>query len=250
MCTFVILRRPGGDWPVIVGANRDEMIGRPWRAPARHWSDRPEVVGGLDDLAGGSWLGVNDHGVVAAVLNRFGTLGPAAGKRSRGELVLEALDHADALAASEALADLDPAAYRPFNLMLADNRDAFWLRHAAEDEREIEVRPVKPGLSMIASGELDDPESARIRDYLPRFRAAPMPAPESGNWSAWERLLAADEHDAAAGPRGAMRFVTEGGFATVSSALLALPAPGPDRRPVFRFLSRQPPAAAWDDVPV
>jgi uncharacterized protein with NRDE domain len=250
MCTFVILRRPGGEWPVIVGANRDEMIGRPWRAPARHWPDRPEVVGGLDELAGGSWLGVNDHGVVAAILNRFGTLGPATGKRSRGELVLEALDHADALAASEALADLDPAAYRPFNLMLADNRDAFWLRHAAEDEREIEVRPVKPGVSMIASGELDDPLSARIRDYLPRFRAAAPPDPERGDWAAWERLLAADGHAAEAGPRGAMRFVTEDGFATVSSALLALPPPGPDRRPVFRFLSCQPPVPTWDDVPV
>ena len=32
-------------------------------------------------------------------LNRKGTLGPATGKRSRGELVLEALDHAEARAA-------------------------------------------------------------------------------------------------------------------------------------------------------
>jgi hypothetical protein len=250
MCTFVILRRPGEAWPVIIGANRDEMIGRPWRAPARHWPDRPEVVGGLDELAGGSWLAVNDHGVVAAALNRFGTLGPAAGKRSRGELVLEALDHADALSASEALADLDPTAYRPFNLMLADNRDAFWLRHAGEDEREIEVRPVKPGVSMIASGELDDPASARIRAYLPQFRAAASPDPDAGDWAAWERLLAAEEGDPAAGPRGAMRFVTDTGFATVSSALIGLPAPSPESRPAFRFLSRQPPGPAWDDVTV
>ena len=68
--------------------------------------------------------------MVAAVLNRVGSLGPAAGKRSRGELVLEALDHADAAAAAKALADLDPEAYRPFNLLIADARDAFWLRHA------------------------------------------------------------------------------------------------------------------------
>ena len=41
--------------------------GRPWKAPARHWPDRPNVVAGLDELAGGSWLGMNDEGVVAAV---------------------------------------------------------------------------------------------------------------------------------------------------------------------------------------
>lgn len=118
MCTLVLLRRPDHDWPLIVGANRDEMVDRPSRAPGRHWPDRPEILGGLDVLSGGSWLAMNDHGLVAAVLNRRGSLGPAAGKRSRGELVLEALDHADASAAAWALADLDPGAYRSFNLSL------------------------------------------------------------------------------------------------------------------------------------
>src|SRR3546814_5219481 len=96
MCTVVILRRPGEAWPLIVAANRDELLDRTWREPARHWPDRPEVVAGLDELAGGSWLGLNDHGIVAAILNRRHSLGPAPDKRSRGELVLDALDHADA----------------------------------------------------------------------------------------------------------------------------------------------------------
>src|SRR3981189_2346500 len=89
MCTLVILRRPEHDWPVIIGANRDEMIDRPAKPPGRHWADRAEVVAGLDLLAGGSWLGINDWGVAAAVLNRHGSLGPAAGLRSRGEIVLQ-----------------------------------------------------------------------------------------------------------------------------------------------------------------
>ena len=104
MCTVIILRRPDHEWPVIIGANRDEMNNRPWKPPARHWEDRPDVIAGLDETAGGTWLGVNEDGVVAAVLNRFGTLGPAEGKRSRGELPLEALDHADAVDAAQALA--------------------------------------------------------------------------------------------------------------------------------------------------
>src|SRR5881275_177014 len=120
MCTLAILRRPEHEWPVVIGANRDEMIDRPAAAPARHWPDRPEVVAGLDKLAGGSWLGLNDWGVAAAILNRHGSLGPAAGRRSRGELVLEALDHADAVDAAAALTHLDPAAYRTFNLIVAD----------------------------------------------------------------------------------------------------------------------------------
>src|SRR5271155_5180323 len=144
MCTLVILRRPEHVWPVIIGANRDEMIGRPAAPPARHWPDRPEVIAGLDRLAAGSWLGINDWGVAAAVLNRHGSLGPAAGRRSRGELVLEALGHADATDAAMALSHLDPDAYRTFNLIVADNRDGFWLRHA--DTRQVEIRPLKEGL--------------------------------------------------------------------------------------------------------
>ena len=132
MCTLVILRRPGHAWPLVLAANRDELRSRPARPPARHWPDRPHVVAGLDELAGGTWLGVNDDGMAAAVLNRRGSLGPAPGKRSRGELVLDALDHAEAYIAADALRALDPAAYRPFNLVLADAVDAFVLVHAGD----------------------------------------------------------------------------------------------------------------------
>src|SRR5262245_38219118 len=107
LCTVVILRRPDHDWPLILGANRDEMRDRAWLPPARHWPDRPEVRAGRDEEAGGTWLGINDHGVVAAILNRPGTLGRAPFTRSRGELALEALDHADAADAVGALEDLD-----------------------------------------------------------------------------------------------------------------------------------------------
>src|ERR1700747_1544316 len=151
MCSLVILRRPEHAWPVVIGANRDEMIDRPAKPPGRHWPDRAEVGAGLDRLAGGSWLGVNDWGVAAAVLNRHGSLGPVLGKRSRGELVLEALDHADAAAAAEALSDLDPAPYRTFNLIIADESHGFWLRHAGGPR--VEAKPLKVGLSMIAAGD-------------------------------------------------------------------------------------------------
>jgi len=247
MCTLVLLRRPDADWPVIVGANRDEMIARPWQAPARHWPDRPEVVAGLDELAGGSWLGINDHGVVAGILNRVGSLGPAPGQRSRGELVLEALDHADAADAAKALAAIDPRAYRTFNMIIADNRDAFWLRHADESGKtRIEARPIAPGLAMIAAGELDDPTLTRLNLYRPRFATAPPPDPSRGDWSAWEALLG-DPGDG--NPMEAMKFVTDRGFATVSSALIALPSHAkPDLKPRFRFAGHLPQATPWHDI--
>ena len=249
MCTLVILRRPEDDWPVLIGANRDEMIDRPARPPGRHWPDRAEIVAGLDLLAGGSWFGVNDWGVAAAVLNRHGSLGPAAGTRSRGELVLEALDHADAVAAAAALSDLDPAAYRSFNLIVADNRDAFWLRHRGAGA--IEVRPVPDGLSIIAAGDLGALTTPRLALAKPRFRAAPPPDPDRGDWTSWQDLLADDTAPPGAPTDAALRFRTPRGFATVSSALVALPAaPSPERRTVFRYAGWLPESAPWCNVDV
>lgn len=222
MCTAVLLRRSGHPWPLLVAANRDEMIDRPWLAPGRHWPDRPDVTAGLDSLAGGTWMGMNDHGLLAGILNRVGTLGPMKGKRSRGELPLEALDHAEARAAVAAMAELDPSAYRPFNMVVADRRDAFWLRHT---ERAIEVLEVPEGLSMLTAHDLNDPGgSPRQRLYLPRFRRAPAPEPERGDWSAWQRLLASREFEGTSGRDEAMCVVTDTGFCTVSSSLIALPA--------------------------
>ena len=246
MCSVVILRRPGAAWPLLLAANRDEMSNRPWLPPGRHWPDRPWVVAGMDRQAGGSWLGLNDYGLVAGVMNRAKSLGPAAGKRSRGELVLEALDHADAEVAASALGALDPGAYRPFNMVLADNRDAFWIRNAGA---AIEVAPVPEGLSMLTAHELNDGAgSRRIRHFLPLFRAAPVPDPMAGDWRTWQALLASRERAAGGSLHDAMTIVGENGFETLSSALVALPAPGADAKPVLLFAAGRPDRNAYAAV--
>lgn len=251
MCTVVILRRPGSPWPLILAANRDELITRPWSAPARHWPDRGHVVAGRDAEAGGTWLALCDDGVVAAILNRRGSLGPQPGKRSRGELPLEAVDHAEARVAAQALADLEPTSYRSFNLVVADFRDAFWLR---SDGESIEKHPIPEGLSMITAGELNDTAtSERVRHHLPRFRAAPTPDPAADDWFAWEALLASEDREAGAEMGGAMNIATDHGFGTVSSSLIALPDPthtisGPNTRPVWKFCAGRPGALPFQAV--
>lgn len=240
MCTLVMLCRPGHEWPVLIAANRDEMLDRTWSAPARHWPDRPEVVAGRDELAGGSWLGINDDGVVAGILNRMGSLGPGDGKRTRGELVLEALDHSDAAAAAEALASLDGTAYRSFNLILADNSGAFWLRH--DGNTAIDCHAIPPGFSMFTAYDRNSPESPRVRLHLPRFESAPVPDPEQADWHIWQKLLASQENDNKNETSdSAMCVVTRLGFGTVNASVLALPAPSsPPRRPVWRFAPGPP----------
>lgn len=238
MCTVLILRRPDHRWPILIAANRDEMTGRPWLPPARHWKDRINVVGGLDELAGGSWLGLNDQGVTAAMLNRMGTLGPQQGKRSRGELVLEALDHADAVDAADALIHLDANAYRPFNMVIADNRDAFWLRCDGQSLRAI---PLADGFTMLTAFESNDAADPRIRTFLPRFQSAAVPEPDEGQWRDWQALLASKAPGGQLDREAGLTFQLDNGFGTRSSALIALPSVDhPEIEPVFLFAPGPP----------
>ena len=252
MCTLIALYRPGHEWPVLIAANRDEMAGRTSRPPARHWADRRNVVAGLDELGGGSWFGLNDDGVAAGIMNRAGTLGPAAGKRSRGELVLEALDHADAEAAAQALSHINPAAYRGFNLIIADSVRMYWLRHdEAGTAGRVDVIPVAPGLSMFTAHDRNDVTSTRIRHYLPLAQAAPVPDPERGDWSGWRKILESRTAGAGDGSLAAMNVQTAEGFGTVSSLLLALPARERfETKPRFLFAAGRPDEAPFVPVPL
>ncbi|MCW9033993.1 MAG: NRDE family protein [Rhodospirillales bacterium] len=246
MCTVIILRRPGHAWPLLIAANRDEMQGRPSQAPARHWPDRSDVTAGLDELAGGTWMAINEYGVVSAILNRRNSLGPEDGFRSRGEIPLEAVDHADASVSVEALCQIEPTSYRPFNLVIADSQNAYWIKNTGDSIEKAEI-PV--GLSMITAYDLNDEESPRVKTFLHRFRDAQRPDVDKGEWSAWQSLLGNRLHDAneqamgdsESGPLGAMNVVTNIGFGTVSSSLIAVPSLDREGvKPVWLFCQGRP----------
>jgi len=243
MCTLVLLYRPGHAWPLIVAGNRDERLDRPWDPPGRHWPGQPGVIGGRDRLAGGSWMASRDDGLVASVMNRSDTLGPAAGRRSRGELVLLALGQAGARQAAHVLAGHDPLLYRPYNLVVADRDGAWWVAHRSDAPGSTPACvPLEPGLHMLTAMDLDDAGCPRIRAHLPAFRRAPPPAPATGDFGAWEALLSADGGD---DPAAAMSRRAHAGFGTVCSTILSVPANG---RPRWRQSTGAPHATPYQAI--
>ena len=225
MCALIILRQPNHDWPLIIAANRDEKKDRPSQPPGRHWPDRGYVTAAQDLLAGGSWLGVNDYGLVAGILNGSGALRPEPNLRSRGELTLEALDHAEAKAVAKAFLELNPYAYRPFNLFVGDAINAFCISSQDESGKlGMRLAKIPMGVSMLTEKGLNDTSSPRVRHYLPSFIEAPSPEPSKNTWSAWKELLAAKEFEDGARPTDAMTIPADDGFGTVSSSLIALPS--------------------------
>ena len=235
MCTVILLRRPGHAWPLLIAANRDERLDRAWDPPRPWWPDRPGIVGGRDRSAGGTWMAMGGSRVIAAVLNRPGSLGPAPGKRSRGELPLVAAAQADAGAAARRIAALPAADWRPFNLVVADSRRAIFLRGLGAGA--IEATELPEGVTMATAHDPNDVDSPRIRRHLPRFRAGPAPEPDAEDWTAWETLLADDAPDPVDGTAAMLNIAPVGGFGTVCSSLLALGARGQAR---WRFCPGRP----------
>lgn len=207
MCSIILHIDAGG---VFIAANRDEMSTRLWDPPAEYW---PGICGGRDRLGGGTWAALNRHGVFAALLNREGTLGPAAGKTSRGMLPLQALAHDSALSAATSLSKLDSTAYRSFNLVIADAQGAFLLRGLEHGTPE--PQRLRTGVTMITSGEPNDLTMPRIARHLKSFQATPT--------QLWGELLA-DE----GGTRLEQLNIPPpaGGFGTVCALLAALPIQG------------------------
>ncbi|HEV3067516.1 MAG TPA: NRDE family protein, partial [Streptosporangiaceae bacterium] len=127
MCTVVISLAPAEPMPLLLLGFRDELTGRPWQPPARHWPGSP-LVGGRDEQAGGTWLAVHPQiPRVACVLNGRGAQAPPQARHSRGELPLRA-----AAEGQQALRDLRDqlstlASYDPFLLICADLSSALML---------------------------------------------------------------------------------------------------------------------------
>jgi hypothetical protein len=180
---------------------------------------------------------MNRHGVIATVLNRPGTLGPAAGKRSRGELPLMALDHPTAAAAARAIARLDSSAWRGFNMVLADSTGAFFIRGIGGGRPQAKQLPL--GVSMVTAHDPNDLDSPRTARHLPRFRTAETTGPD--RWDRWRDILA-DRRGAATEQ---INVEPRDGFGTVCSSFVSLPAGG---RPIWLFAPGPPHEAEFHPV--
>jgi uncharacterized protein with NRDE domain len=125
-------------------------------------------VGGKDLWANGTWLGLNEHGLMAGLLNRrTADYGPAnPNLRSRGLLCLDVLGHADAESAARFVATQQGTAYNAFNLLFATRKAAYVAYNRGGD---IEVVSLTPGLHLLTNADVDDFECPRISRAYGRF---------------------------------------------------------------------------------
>jgi uncharacterized protein with NRDE domain len=135
-----------GESPLLA-ANRDEAYARPFRAPSRWVADTP-FWAPRDEEEGGTWIGVNRNGLLAAITNRS-RLEETPGLESRGHLVAGALARpllAEAAAWLEG--DLARAPRNPCQLFLMQGSRAVYY---AVDQRGAERRELAPGIHVLSN---------------------------------------------------------------------------------------------------
>ena len=167
MCTLAIYYRTSLDFPIVVAANRDEFYARA-SAPAQRLVEAPWVVGGQDLVAGGTWLGVNAHHLVAGILNRRSNRAPDPACRSRGHLCLDVLREATMADAVAHVCGDSGTLYNPFNLLLASPDGACVVGNISG---RMVPTTLTPGLHLLTNLELDDVECPRIAKSYGLFDA-------------------------------------------------------------------------------
>jgi hypothetical protein len=257
MCTAIVSVGP----VLLLAGIRDEFTGRAWQPPARHWPQYPGLTGGLDLVAGGTWLAVaaGDRRV-ACVLNGRGALAPAASRRSRGILPLQA-------AAEGKLAQAELADFDPFHLLTAEPGRA---ELVSWDGARLTGQELAQGLHVIVNSGLDsdllaagstgepggagrEHELARLGYFLPRLRSAGRPDPRTRlpfarAWGDWVPLMNGD----GLAPDDPRALIVRHDFGdgrvwgTTSISLVAL-APAEVR---YDFTGHPGDPSAWEPVPL
>jgi uncharacterized protein with NRDE domain len=163
MCTLVAAVGQFPGYPLVVAANRDERLDRA-ASPPRRWPGPVPFIAPKDEVAGGTWLGVNARGLFVGITNRFGVpVDPK--RRSRGQIVVDALAAPSARELHERMARFPAAAFNPFHLLYTDGKDAFVTWYDGESRQQAELGR---GLHVVTERSLGGDDKARselIHDY-------------------------------------------------------------------------------------
>lgn len=236
MCMMALLYKMARSAPVLVAANREEDFDRPTQAP-KIQPGTPRVVCGIDRKAGGTWLGVNQYGLFAAVTSRRKSLVPAE-PRSRGLLCRELLNLRTAKeAAKHAATELATGVYAGANYICADADYAA----VVYGGNRIEIVELPPGLHLLTNADLNDPHDPR-HEFVRRMLS--LHTLDSAVTFLAVANQAFSRRPDASGRRGVI--ITGNEYGTVSSTLLSLPEK--IQKSVYHYAPGPPCDHSYDDL--
>ena len=164
MCLILVAWQSHPDYPLVIAANRDEFYARRTR-PAAWWGQAVSLLGGRDEEAGGTWLGINRRGRVAMLTNVRAPDERNAHAPSRGLLVLSALQSAGPMGDWINENARTANSFNGFNLLVGEplpvparGMDAQLLYTSNRTPTgQPDPRPLAPGIYGVSNALLDTP---------------------------------------------------------------------------------------------
>ena len=188
MCLIAIAWQQHPRYALALIANRDEFHARPASAAAPDPA-QPDVYGGRDLEAGGSWLQVATRARLAAVTNVRAGRNPEAAPRSRGALVRDFVRGGDD--AASYVTQLAPIAaeHGRYNLLCWDGDVLMF----ATNHPGAEARPVASGVHAMSNGAFDAPwpKSGHATRALRGWLDSPVSSHDVADAAVLEPLFAA-----------------------------------------------------------
>jgi uncharacterized protein with NRDE domain len=171
MCTLIVRHGLDGWCSTLVAANRDEFYDRPASGPTLLRST-PQIVGGRDDRAGGTWFALTPDGLFLGLTNQrsFGMRDDAL--RSRGELVIEALSAGRFEDVKRYLEQVDARAYNEFNLIFGDG-ERVCAAYGRASSPTVELEPLGAGVHVLCNDRLGSPEFPKAEEARAKVESIP-----------------------------------------------------------------------------
>lgn len=151
MCLIFLSVRNHPRYKLIIAANRDEFYQRK-TAAADYWNDHPEILGGRDLEAKGTWMAINKNGRIAMVTNYRDLKNIKSVAPSRGALVTDFL--LDTHSPEDYLKQVEKKghAYNGYNLIVG-SAEALWYTSNYQEG----VHELSTGLHGLSNHLLDTP---------------------------------------------------------------------------------------------
>lgn len=235
MSLLAILYHLVPESPILVAYNREDSFDRSYPTPSIH-SGKPRILASVDPKTGGTFLGVNQNGMLVGVVDRVKRNAPSA-PDSRSDLARQILKANSARRAVDfAMDKLSSGQYLGANFVIADSESG-WCVHAGDD---VDCCELIDGLSLVGSCDVNDFRDERVSMANRLLTLQNLDSPI--------KFLAVASKVFARGPGIAGRpsmVVREGTFGTVNSTLIALGKKPRDA--IYQFAAGAPDQAKYED---
>ncbi|MDB4650754.1 NRDE family protein [Pirellulaceae bacterium] len=235
MSLLAVLYKLVPESPILIAFNREELLTHKVNKPTIQ-SGKPRILASMDAGSGGTWLGVNQHGMMVGATSRK-KYNTQMSPKSRESLCRDLLRAGSAReAVNTAMEELQTHEYEGVNFIIADGESG-WVIHAGN---EVEAVELEEGLNIVSNMNVNDPRDERVAMARRLLTLQTLDSPVKFLAVASKVLARAPSN-----PGRPSMVINDGDYGTVSSTLVSLGVKPRDA--IYQFANGSPDDTKFED---